>query len=361
MSIRRPLKPWRILAVVAASVLIGAACASTVNRYYDSAKPHHTPEGFRNNYPHPQKGSFWAWKWAQLQEGVPRTPEGGWKFDLAKADTEFLRTNNPHPSVTWIGHATVLVQIAGVNVLTDPQFSERASPVGFAGPKRVVPASPPLEELPRIDAVVISHDHYDHLDVATVQRLSKLPSGSPRFFVGLGLKPWFAELGITDVVEMDWWQSARFKGVEIHFVPVQHWSRRTLTDTNTRLWGGWVVKHPSFSFFFTGDAGYSQDFADIGKRFGEFDLAAIPIGAYAPRWFMQIMHVDPGEAVQVHKDVRARRSLGIHWGTFAGLTDEDLDEPPRVLAQKRAAAGLPEDAFFVLRHGETRRLEARGE
>ncbi len=343
---------------IAGLVLTVSAC-TTVNVYFDRAKSHHTTEGFRNNYPHPQKGSFWAWKWAQLQQGLPREPEGGWKFEVAQAQTEFLRTNNPHPSVTWVGHATVLVQIAGVNVITDPQFSERASPVGFAGPRRVVPASPSIAQLPHIHAVVISHDHYDHLDIESVKQLAAQPGGPPRFFVGLGLKPWFAQFGITNVSELDWWQSETLRGVEIHFVPVQHWSRRTFTDTNTRLWGGWVVKHPSYSFFFAGDAGYSQDFADIGKRFGGFDLAAIPIGAYAPRWFMKIMHVDPAEAVQAHRDVRARQSLGIHWGTFANLTDEDLDEPPRVLAEQRAAAGLAPEAFFVLKHGETRRLEAR--
>ncbi|MGQ0543956.1 MAG: MBL fold metallo-hydrolase [Betaproteobacteria bacterium] len=214
--------------------------------------------------------------------------------------------------MTWVGHATVLLRVGGLSLLTDPHFSARASPVQFAGPRRVVPPVPALAELPHIDVVAISHNHYDHLDLASVAALAKQPGGSPRFFVPLGLKAWFERRGLRE------------------------------------------VRHPELSFLFTGDTGYSRDFADIGSRFGGFDLAAIPIGAYAPRWFMEIMHINPAEAVQVHKDVRARRSMAIHWGTFANLTDESLYEPPQLLAQERARAGLAEDDFFVLRHGETR-------
>jgi N-acyl-phosphatidylethanolamine-hydrolysing phospholipase D len=328
---------------------IMGACAMGF-RYYDPAKPHRTADGFRNNYSHPEKGGFWRWKWDQLREGLPANPEGGYRFETAKPE---LAAN---PSVTWVGHATVLLRVGGLSVLTDPHFSERASPVSFAGPKRVVPAVPALSELPHIDAVVISHNHYDHLDQDSVRRLAEQPGGSPRFYVPLGLKDWFARRGIHDVVELDWWQSEEFRGLGVDFVPVQHWSKRTLTDENQSLWGGWVIRHPELSFFFAGDSGYSKDFSDIGAKFGGFDLAAIPIGAYAPRWFMQIMHADPAEAVRIHQDVKARRSLAIHWGTFANLTDESLYEPPQRLAEERRKAGLSETDFFVLRHGETRVL-----
>ena len=307
-------------------------------------------ERFRNNYPHPEKTGFWKWKWAQWREGLPRKPEGGYRFETVKSD---LSKNS---SVTWVGHSTLLVRVGGLSVLTDPQFSERASPFSFAGPKRVVPPAPALTDLPHIDAVVVSHNHYDHLDLDSVRRLSEQPGGSPRFFVPLGLKTWFQRRGIDDVVELGWWESARLEGLEIHFVPVQHWSKRTLTDENQTLWGGWVLRHPELSFFFAGDTGYSRDFADIGARFGGFDLAAIPIGAYEPRWFMKIMHLDPAEAVQVHKDVKARQSVAIHWGTFDNLTDESLYEPPLRLAEERRKAGLTEEQFFVMKHGETRAL-----
>ena len=323
------------------------AVSAVTFRYFDPAKPHRAAEGFRNNYPHPKKGGFWRWKWDQLREGLPRNPEEGWRFETAKPQ---LAAN---PSVTWVGHATVLLRVGGLNVLTDPHFSERASPLSFAGPKRVVAPVPALNELPHIDVVVVSHNHYDHLDQDSVGRLAEQPGGSPRFYVPLGLKDWFTRRGIQDVLELDWWEKREFKGLEVHFVPVQHWSKRTLTDENQTLWGGWVIRHPELSFFFAGDTGYSRDFADIRGRFGGFDLAAIPIGAYAPRWFMQIMHLDPAEAVRVHQDVNARQSLAIHWGTFANLTDENLYEPPQRLAEERKKAGLADDAFLVLRHGET--------
>jgi N-acyl-phosphatidylethanolamine-hydrolysing phospholipase D len=331
-----------------------AACAA--NPFLDGSKPHRSGTKFSNVYPHPEKAGFWKWKWEQWREGLPKKPEDGYHFETARTNPTFLRSNKRETTVTWVGHATVLLQTAGVNVLTDPQFSERASPVQFAGPRRVVPPTPALTDLPHIDAVLISHDHYDHLDVASVVALSRQPGGSPRFFAGLGSRAWFADLGITDVVEMDWWQQVEFRGLDLHFVPVQHWSKRTLTDENQRLWGGWVVRQPAFSFYFAGDTGYSMDFADVGRRFGGFDLAAIPIGAYEPRWFMKVMHVNPEEAIRIHRDVKSRVSLGVHWGTFEGLTDESLYEPPKALAAEARKAGLAEGEFFVLKHGETRSM-----
>ena len=324
--------------------------------YFDPAIPHRaSQDGFRNNYPHPPRGvGFWSWKWHQFVSGLPEAPEGGYRFQVAQADPA-----SGNPSVTWVGHATLLLHVGGRYVLTDPQFSERASPVTFIGPKRVVPAAPAIDKLPHIDAVLISHNHYDHLDLDSVAKLAAQAGGPPRFFVPLGLKDWFARRGIDSVVELDWWQKADYAGLELTFVPVQHWSKRTLLDENLSLWGGWALRHPELSFFFAGDAGYSMDFSDIGKHFGGFDLAAIPIGAYAPRWFMQVQHLDPAEALRVHRDVRARQSVGIHWGTFTGLTDESLYEPPQVLAAERRKAGLAEDDFFVMKHGETRVLRSR--
>ncbi len=202
----------------------------------------HGPDGFRNNYPHPDKGSLWAWQWERLRNGLPKEPEDGWKIPSVKTDPVALAAAENNPSVTWIGHATMLVRLAGKNILFDPTFAPRASPVSFAGPKRVVPLPIDIPELPRIDLVMVSHNHYDHLDTDSVRRLAASVHGSPRFLVPKGFVPWFWDLGITRVDEYDWWQEASEGPLRITFVPVQHWSRRGITDTNQSLWGGWVVE-----------------------------------------------------------------------------------------------------------------------
>ena len=316
------------------------------------------PDGFANNYPHGGRESFWAWQWERMRDGLPKPPPGGWNLPAMKTDPGALGAPGANPSVTWIGHATMLVRLAGKNILFDPIFSERASPFAFAGPKRIVPLPIDIPELPKIDVVLITHNHYDHLDAESVMRLAAMPQGSPRFLVPLGLKAWFATLGITRVDEYDWWEETREGGLHITFVPVQHWSKRRLDDANQTLWGGWVVEGEGLRLIHTGDTGYSQDFRDIGARLGPFDMAFIPIGSYAPRWFMQVMHVDVPEAVQIRADLRAARAIGMHWGTFESLADEPLDEPPVVLARQRQELGLARDAFDVMKIGETRRLEA---
>ena len=250
----------------------------------------------------------------------------------------------------------MLVRLAGRNVLFDPIFSDYASPVPPIGPRRIVPLPIDIVALPKIDVVMISHNHYDHLDEASVKRLAAMPQGSPRFLVPQGQKAWFEERGITRVDEFDWWQTTEEGPLRITMVPVQHWSKRTLTDTNGTLWGGWVVEGEGLRVIHTGDTGYSRDFRDIGERFGGFDMAFIPIGAYAPRWFMQVMHVDVPEAVQVRADLKAARAIGIHWGTFESLSDEPLDEPPAQLARQRVAHGLAVEQFDVMKIGETRTL-----
>lgn len=337
-----------------AALSLLAACHG--NPHYNPMKTHHTDDGFRNNYPHPGKQSFWKWQWERWTKGTPADPEGGYKFPVVKPDAAYLAANRTEPTLTWIGHATFLLQLGGVNVLTDPQFSERASPLSFAGPKRHV--EPPLtyETLPHIDLVVVSHSHYDHLDLDSVRRLNAQAGGPPMFFVPLGLKAWFREQGIGNVTELDWWDSADHMGIKVNLAPVQHWSARTPWDTNRTLWGSWVLEHPQMRFLFGGDFGYSQDLADIGKRFGTIDLAALPIGAYEPRWFMKIMHVNPEESVRAYRDLNARYAVAMHWGTFK-LTDERLDDPPKKLAEALSSAGIPPERFFVMRHGQTRKLD----
>jgi len=268
------------------------------------------------------------------------------------SDLGTLHYNHDDATVTWVGHATLLVQLDGVNVLTDPQWSDRASPVSFAGPRRVTPPGLRFEDLPPIHVVVISHDHYDHLDKATVTRLAV--EHRPRFLVPLGLKAWFADAGITDVEELDWWDRRVVRGLAFTCVPAQHFSGRTLWDRNRRLWSGWVVAGRSKRLYFAGDTAYFDGFREIGTRLGPFDFAAVPIGAYLPPVIMKASHTSPEEALQALADVRGRRLVPIHWGTF-DLAEEPLEEPPQRLLAEARRLRLDLNRVWILKHGETRR------
>jgi N-acyl-phosphatidylethanolamine-hydrolysing phospholipase D len=347
------------------------ACQS-VNPYYDPQKPHHTATGFKNNYGDAvvkKQGDFFRWQWERRRAGVPKPPQQA--TPTMPADIAFISANaqpaTMQPAITWIGHASMLVQAGGLNVLTDPIFSERASPVQFAGPRRAQPPGLALAQLPPIDVVLISHNHYDHLDTNSVKALADTAQAATLFIVPLGLKAWFKDLGITNVQELDWWQSTTVRGVEFHLTPVQHWSARGVGDRSETLWGGWGVFGPDLHWYYSGDTGYSRDFADTRQHFasrqtaargGGFDIALIAVGAYEPRWFMKEQHVNPTESVQIHQDLGAKRSVGVHWGTFE-LTDEPLDQPPKDLATARQAAGVKEEDFFLLAVGQTRKLPVR--
>ena len=338
-------------------------------------KPHHTPQGFRNNYGASGGkpfSEFLKWQWERRTAPEPAVPPQ--PTPTAVPDLNFLSANATagaamQPALTWIGHATMLVQSDGLNMLTDPIFSERASPLSFLGPKRRQPPGLALSQLPRIDAVLITHNHYDHLDLGSVQALAKQPGGSPLFLVPLGIAAWMKSVGIENVAELDWWEQHRLKGVEFQLTPVQHWSGRSYWDRTETLWGGWAVFGPGLHWFFAGDTGYSRDFADIRQRFaprqgaaqgGGFDLALLPVGAYEPRWFMSDQHVNPEESVRIHREVGAKRSVGMHWGTFQ-LTDEPLDQPPKDLQRAREAQGIGADQFSLMAIGETRRLAPRAQ
>ena len=279
-----------------------------------------------------------------------------WKrveFPRADNDPAWLKANRTQPSLTWIGHSSFLLQFGGLNILTDPHLTRRTSPVSWAGPERLAPLGLDFPDLPKIDLVVISHSHYDHLDLGTVQRLAR--EHNPLFVVPLKLKAWFEDNGMPNTVELDWWQSTAHQGMTVHAVPVQHFSGRTATDRNRTLWAGFVLESGGIKVFFAGDTGYSKDFADIGKKFAPIDLSLIPIGAYNPRGFMRTVHVDPEEAVKIHQDIGSKLSIGMHWGTFR-LTLEPLDEPPQKLAAALKSAGIAPEKFRVLQHGETLKL-----
>jgi len=317
-------------------------------------KKHHLEDGsFKNNYSNSINKPFSdliKWRWNRV------LPEP-FTFKLDKNDPKFLQNNRDIATLTWIGHSTLLIQKNGLNILTDPHLTLRASPFSFAGPKRYTPPGLSIEDLPIIDVILISHSHYDHLDKLTIKKVYERQSENPpKIFVPLKLKEWFLNLGINHVTELDWNESSKLGEWHVHAVPVQHWSSRTPFDRNKTLWAGWVMETEGFRFFFAGDTGYSKDFKNLGERFGQFDLAAIPIGAYEPRWFMKAAHVNPEEAVMIHQDINARYSVGIHWGTFE-LTDEPFNEPPQRLRNELEKEGITNEEFFVMKHGETKFLK----
>jgi N-acyl-phosphatidylethanolamine-hydrolysing phospholipase D len=337
-------------------------------------KTHHTREGFRNNYVGSvtkSLGDFMRWQVHRIRHRLP--PPATIPTPMQAADLDFVKRNaqadsEMTPAVTWIGHATALVQAGGLNVLTDPVFSLRASPLQFLGPARAQPPGIALQDLPHIDVVLLSHNHYDHLDRGSVMALERQAGGAPLYLAPLGIKSWLQRLGIRHAVEMDWWETRLHRGIEFHFTPAQHWSGRSFSDRNKTLWGAWAVLGTDFHWFFTGDTGYSQDFSDTRRHFagrqtlergGGFDVALIAVGACLPRWFMKMQHVNLEEAVQIHLDVGAKHSVGVHWGTFA-LADEPLDHPLHELAGARTLKGVSEQSFFLLPVGGTRQFVRRG-
>jgi N-acyl-phosphatidylethanolamine-hydrolysing phospholipase D len=253
------------------------------------------------------------------------------------------------PALTWIGHATFYVRMDAAAFLTDPVYSERASPFSFAGPRRLVPPGVPLEALPRLDFVLLSHDHYDHTDLPTVRRLAV--RGVP-FVVPTGVAGLVTRAGGRVAAELGWWQAATVGSVRVTCVPARHFSGRGLTDRNRRLWAGFVVAGKTRRLYHSGDTALFDGFAEIGRRAGPIDLACLPIGAYEPRAIMGPIHLNPEEAVRAALDLGARATVGMHFGTF-DLADEPLDEPPRRFLAEARARGLEESAF-LMSIGETR-------
>ena len=252
--------------------------------------------------------------------------------------------------VTFVGHATMLIQAGGMNILTDPVWSKRVSPLSFIGPKRVRPPGLRFEDLPPIHAVLISHNHYDHLDVPTLRRLAE--THQPRIFIGLGNNKLLKEKKIAGASELDWWQSSDLpNGVRITSVPARHWSGRGIRDRNETLWGGYVIESSAGTIYFAGDTGFGTHFERIAERFPAIRLALLPIGAHLPRWFMQQNHMSPEDAVRAHQVLRPKTSLGIHFGTFP-LADEGERQPVEEL--RRAMQGFNDSAFDVLAFGEGR-------
>jgi len=372
---------------------------------------HHDGRRFRNPWPNARpQGVLGLLRWVLVERlTTPRPadppaaafPRVGPTFEVPRAAPDQL-------TATWVGHSTFLLQVGRYNVLTDPMWSRRASPLRFVGPARRVPPAVDFDALPPVDVVLVSHDHYDHLDDDTVRRLAaRFPAAV--WFAPLRLGAWLRKRGVREVRELDWWSSTRVGGpsapsgvpheggsvgspatawgapptgtladarlapapesgdewpnaaMRVTCVPAQHFSGRWAIGRNTTLWCSWAVHVGDRRVLFAGDTGRHPEFATIGERCGPFDLVLMPIGAYAPRWFMAPVHMDPEDATSAYQELSdahpagaARPVLaGMHWGTFK-LTDEPIDEPPRRVRAAWHAAGLDERLLWVPTHGETR-------
>jgi len=255
--------------------------------------------------------------------------------------------------VTFIGHATFLIQTAAGNILTDPVYSERAGPFNLAGPRRVRQPAVPFDALPAISTVLLSHNHYDHCDRTTLHRLA---AQDPVVVTPLGNGGVVRSTGIRKVEELDWWQEARTTAMPITVARAHHFSARTPFDRNRALWGAFLLVAGGARIFFAGDSAYAPFFREIGQRLGPIDLALLPIGAYEPRWFMHAVHMNPAEAVQAHLDLEAKRSIAMHYGSFQ-LTTEAIDEPVRALEEARRANGVTAEQFSAIAPGDSIRVD----
>jgi N-acyl-phosphatidylethanolamine-hydrolysing phospholipase D len=340
--------------------------------------PHHHPAGgFRNPWPNAAPADakdLLRWQAERRRNPrVPNPPPG--HFPRATPSFRTPRAAPDQITVTWVGHSTLLLQIGGLNVLTDPMWSNRASPLWFVGPRRLTPPGVDFDALPPIDVVLQSHNHYDHLDSRTVRRIAgRFPDA--RWFAPLGLSPVLQRWGVRDIVERDWWQTAEhaIKKVSsdggparIGCTPAQHFSARGFRDRNRTLWCGWTIDAGGRRLFFAGDTGLHPEFGAIAERYGPFDLVLLPVGAYEPRWFMQRVHMNPEDVVAAYRELRGPYAdvpspamVAIHWGTFR-LTDEPADEPPERIKRLWKETRLPEESLWILRHGETRTLASENE
>ncbi len=345
---------------------------AATNRYLRSMPPtphHRAGGGFENPWPGSEERGFrdlLRWRRERrartrhepARDAAPALPVVESGYDRPRAAPTVL-------TATWIGHSTALLQLGGMNVLTDPMWSRRASPVPWAGPARLVPPPVALDALPPIDLVLISHNHYDHLDRRTVQRLAR-QEPQAEWLAPVGLTGILRRWGVRNPRELDWWDRTAIGQATVSCVPARHFSSRTPWDRNRTLWAGWTIAANGWRVYFAGDTAYHPAFGQIAATAGPFDLVLLPVGAYEPRWFMGSVHMNPEDALAAYHDLRAAHPaaqapcfLPIHWGTFS-LTDEPVAEPPARTLARWTDAGLPRDALWLLAHGETRRRERRG-
>lgn len=309
-----------------------------VTDHFDGKK-FHNPSGM------PAKGFREVFKFMREERGnwVAMKPTSE-KTDPVQLDQD------SDDSLAFVNHSTFLIQLDGKNILTDPIWSDRCSPFQWAGPKRLRPPGMAFEDLPKIDIVLLSHNHYDHLDIHTVRRLKKM--FNPLFITSLGVGNFLTRKGISNVTEIDWWESISTHNLNIMATPANHFSGRGIFDRDTTLWSGFTIDNSQKKVYFTGDSGYSSIFKEIGQKIKDVDVALIPIGAYEPRWFMSPIHVAPDEAVQIHLDIMPRQSYAMHFGTFP-LANEGSGQAEKELKAALNEAGLSSESFIIPKEGKT--------
>jgi N-acyl-phosphatidylethanolamine-hydrolysing phospholipase D len=349
-----------ISTILSLTILIG--CASMSSQHSEKTAlgnnpKHHTISGYQNNpfvETAASKGLLFYIRRAWGSVFVPDIPDG---HKLSELESIQLLNSIPSDRITWLGHASFLIKTSDVTILTDPFLSEYASPVSWAGPRRFVASPIPINKLPSIDIVIVSHNHYDHLDNKTVNRLKN--KENIHVVVPLGLKSFFTERGYSKVTELDWGQSVTVKGIELTAQPAVHDSGRSISDLCETLWASWVIESAQKRILFIGDTGYSETiFSDMGEKYGGFDYAILPIGAYEPRELLWMSHTTPEESVSIGKDVRAKILIASHWGTVSSLSDEPMFEPPIRFKKFGSDSGFSNNNMWIMKIGETRELLA---
>lgn len=316
--------------------------------------PHHTENGFRNtSASYTQHGfkDFLRWVLVERPKERKKLRPSTFKLETIPNDGSVLRTNKSDFTATWIGHSTLFYQMDGINILVDPIWSDYASPVSFAGPKRITPPAIAMENMPPLDIVLITHNHYDHCDLPTLKKLGN----KPFYVVPLGVGKLIESAGITNYKELDWGQSIEYKGMEIICIPSQHFSSRTMFDRNKTLWCSFIVRNDKHSICHIGDSGYFPGFRQIGDEYGPFDICALPIGAFEPKWFMGPVHMDPYEAVRAFQELKGDILVPHHWGTFH-LADDPFDLPPQLYLKAVEACGLGNERCLLPEPGEVKTI-----
>lgn len=332
-----------IFVLMLVCIFLGVGLATSAPGYKGPVSGHFDGSKFLNGEGYNEQGFRQLLKWA-----TNRAP-GVWT-ELKEGDVEYgnkpaSRISDSTHVITYINHSTFLIQLDNLNIITDPVYSERVSPFSFAGPKRMRPPGIRFEDLPKIDVVLISHNHYDHLDIDTIKKIRD--AFDPLFITPLGVDLYLKKNGVSNTASLDWWEETQVSElIDIAAVQAQHFSSRGPFDRDKTLWAGFVIKSQQGNIYFAGDTGYNTFFKEIGERYAPIKTALIPIGAYIPRWFMSPVHVDPVQGIQIHKDVKAELSIGMHFGTFP-LADDGHDDP---INEFNAAVG--NENFVLLGEGE---------